>query len=469
MRIRSAYLVLFIAFALATRPVHGQGITFGSGTTVSLGNATLYLSGNWSDNGTFNAGSGTVVFDGTGTQTISDPSGETFYNLTVNKASGNLQFLNDVTVNGTASVTNGTLDLNGHSLSFGSSGTLSETSGKLASGGSVTASSTLSAPSSVNIGGLGAEITSSANLGNTTITRGSTAQMGNGNFGIKRYYDIAPTNDNALNATLVFHYDTSELNGLNESTLQVFRSTDGGTTWVNMGGTVNTTAKTVTLTGVGSFSRWTLGSSDQSLPVQATGFAARADIGSVTISWKTQSEVDNAGFNVLRSDGLRAAADSTSVHFRLVASFAVDDSLKGLGTSSTGRSYDFTDKKVQSGQTYEYKIQSVSTTGETKDLTTLSVTVDVPKTYALYQNYPNPFNPNTMINYQLPINSSVTLKIYDILGREVATLIDQQQDAGVYHVTFDGTKHSSGVYFYRLTAQGNGQRFVSIKKLVLTK
>ncbi len=94
----------------------------------------------------------------------------------------------------------------------------------------------------------------------------------------------------------------------------------------------------------------------------------------------------------------------------------------------------------------------------------------LPKTNSLFQNYPNPFNPTTMINYQLPMNNHVTLKVYDALGREVATLVNGRQNAGLYMVPFDGTRLSSGVYLYRIIIQGNdGKSFVSTKKLVLMK
>ncbi len=88
-----------------------------------------------------------------------------------------------------------------------------------------------------------------------------------------------------------------------------------------------------------------------------------------------------------------------------------------------------------------------------------------PSVFRLYQNYPNPFNPTTVISYKLSAISNVTLKVYDILGRVVATLVSEKQNAGNYSVTFDGGRLASGVYFYRLTA-GN---FVSVKKLVLVK
>ena len=89
----------------------------------------------------------------------------------------------------------------------------------------------------------------------------------------------------------------------------------------------------------------------------------------------------------------------------------------------------------------------------------------VPSQFALEQNYPNPFNPTTVIDYQLPVNSFVTLKVYDVLGREVATLVDGQKSAGYYQTTFDGSRFASGVYFYRIQAG----TFTVVKKFVLMK
>jgi hypothetical protein len=94
----------------------------------------------------------------------------------------------------------------------------------------------------------------------------------------------------------------------------------------------------------------------------------------------------------------------------------------------------------------------------------------VPAGFALYQNYPNPFNPSTAISYELSAKSQVSLKVYDVLGREVATLVDGEQNAGVYKVNFNAAGFASGVYFYRLAAVGNnGKTFSSVKKLMLMK
>ena len=94
----------------------------------------------------------------------------------------------------------------------------------------------------------------------------------------------------------------------------------------------------------------------------------------------------------------------------------------------------------------------------------------VPEGYALTQNYPNPFNPTTLITYQVPVASNITLKVFDILGREVATLVDGMKEAGSYTVPFDGSRLSSGVYIAQITAQGkNAIQFTKGIKLVLSK
>ena len=96
-----------------------------------------------------------------------------------------------------------------------------------------------------------------------------------------------------------------------------------------------------------------------------------------------------------------------------------------------------------------------------------------PGEFALGQNYPNPFNPTTVISYQLPVISRVSLRIYNVLGQEVATLTDDNKQAGSYVVEWDGSKFPSGVYFYRLIAtainSGTRNQFTSTKKLLLIR
>jgi hypothetical protein len=98
-------------------------------------------------------------------------------------------------------------------------------------------------------------------------------------------------------------------------------------------------------------------------------------------------------------------------------------------------------------------------------LTSVEQTSGLPTEYALHQNYPNPFNPLTTISFSLPEQEKVTLRIYDVLGREVATLIDDTLQPGEYRTQFDASGVSSGVYFYRLIAGG----YVSTKKMSVVK
>ena len=89
----------------------------------------------------------------------------------------------------------------------------------------------------------------------------------------------------------------------------------------------------------------------------------------------------------------------------------------------------------------------------------------IPDEYRLEQNYPNPFNPSTTLKYEIPKESYITLKVYDILGREVATLVNKEQKAGYYEVDWNAVSNSSGVYFYRIQAG----EFVETKKMVLLR
>ncbi len=111
------------------------------------------------------------------------------------------------------------------------------------------------------------------------------------------------------------------------------------------------------------------------------------------------------------------------------------------------------------------------TGGETNGLTLVDESEPVPNTYAMWQNYPNPFNPTTMISYQLPTTSSVTVTVYDILGKEVAALVNGTQEAGRYSVGLDASRYgmSSGLYFYKIDATSGARRFVRVMKMLLLK
>ncbi|SLM27878.1 exported hypothetical protein [Desulfamplus magnetovallimortis] len=148
------------------------------------------------------------------------------------------------------------ISMSSNTFTLGSSANLVEGSYRLFGAGNITTTRDLNNITAENVAGLGAVLTTSANLGSTTITRAHTAQTISGNPSILRYYDITPTTNTGLNATLVFNYNDSELNGLTEADLKLWKSTDGGTNWIVSGGTIDTANNTITVTGQDGFSRW---------------------------------------------------------------------------------------------------------------------------------------------------------------------------------------------------------------------
>jgi hypothetical protein len=120
--------------------------------------------------------------------------------------------------------------------------------------------------------------------------------------------------------------------------------------------------------------------------------------------------------------------------------------VEGSGTSNAPKSYSFCDKNISSGK-YSYRLKQIDRDGKFEYSKEVEVTAaGAPNAFALSQNYPNPFNPTTVISYQLSMNSNVTLKVYDMLGREVASLVNELKRAGTHSVSFDASKLSSGLY-----------------------
>jgi|GEM_PF-1587001 len=205
-------------------------------------------------------------------------------------------------------------DLNGNDITLGSTGYLIEGTGRLfGTSGTISTTRSLSSISSLDVALLGAKITTSANMGSTTITRGHAVQTGNGQSSIQRYYDITPTNNSSLNASVYFYYNENELNSISESNLILFRSTDSGSTWTNQAGTVSTANNYVYKTGIGSFSRWTFGSSAASLAgppdtptasaassITATSFSANWSASTGATKYYLDVSTDN-GFEVFVS------------------------------------------------------------------------------------------------------------------------------------------------------------------------
>jgi len=211
----------------------------------------------------------------------------------------------------------------------------------------------------------------------------------------------------------------------------------------------------------GSISGGPYHTADFSLPVQAVSLVAITGNSKVTLVWETGSEFNNAGFEIYRK-----AQDETD--FKYIAGYQTNPELRGLGTSSHGKRYTYTDENVKGGATYVYKIYAVDFNGNRQEFgsITANVVVEIPSKYVLYQNYPNPFNPGTEIRFDLPKSGNVKLEIFNSLGEKVAVLYDGFMEAGYGKVVrWNANGFPSGVYYYRLTADG----FVDVKKMVLMK
>jgi hypothetical protein len=202
---------------------------------------------------------------------------------------------------------------------------------------------------------------------------------------------------------------------------------------------------------------------DNPLPVELVSFRGTATAQGVQLTWQTATELNNAGFEVRRK--------TAGEDFVTIASYRFDPSLRGKGTTSSTTTYSFVDATVEAGKTYTYRLRSVDYDGTIHDYAqTVSVEVREPVQargyeYALEQNYPNPFNPTTTIRYSLKETGKVSVRVYDVMGREVKVLVDGVQGAGEYSVVMDATGLSSGVYVYQLRVGG----LLLTRKMVLAK
>ncbi|MCF8240495.1 MAG: T9SS type A sorting domain-containing protein [Melioribacteraceae bacterium] len=398
------------------------------------------------------------------------------------------ELVSNLTVNNDLKITSGDLDLNGNILTLGGSATFSETAGNTVTGSSgyIQTTRNLNAPSSENVAGLGAIITSSADLGSTNIKRGHAAQSGNSNSSINRYYDISPSNNSELNATLIFCYDDSETSGFTEDNLCLFRS-DDGSTWTQEGGSCNSTTNQIELSGIDAFSMWTASDDSSPLPVELTYFEGNATEDGVLLEWKTATEVNNYGFEVERTLNPRLSFGHPLPGGKKKGWVKIGF-VEGYGNSNSPKDYSFTNPlnpnpnlTLTHASSLMYRLKQIDTDGsfEYSDIVEVTLNNELPAKFELFQNYPNPFNPTTTIKYTIPALTRpsdtlspreregvrVSLTIYNTLGQQVATLIKRELAPGEHKVTFNAQNLSSGVYFYRLTVGD----FTDIKKLSVIK
>jgi len=186
------------------------------------------------------------------------------------------------------------------------------------------------------------------------------------------------------------------------------------------------------------------------IPVELTSFTAVSNNGVVELNWQTATEINNHMFEIERK---AETSEFTTIGY-----------VEGSGTTTEPRSYSYTDNEVNTG-TYTYRLKQIDFDGTFTYSNEVEVDVTAPLTFNLGQNYPNPFNPSTKINYSIPEDGNVKLAVYNIVGEEVAVLVNGFAQAGSFDVTFNASNLPSGVYIYKLQSANS----VQTKKMLLLK
>jgi hypothetical protein len=238
----------------------------------------------------------------------------------------------------------------------------------------------------------------------------------------------------------------------------------GGGTWVDLGGTGSAVpAGTITSTPITDLTTNTVfvlaNSIDGTnvLPIQLTSFTAIASGLNATLAWTTATETNNAGFAIERKI---VNSQSSTVNSWSKIAFII-----GNGTSAIAHSYSYTDASASAG-TYDYRLKQIDADGTSSYSSESEVIVGAAAKALSLSNYPNPFNPSTSILFSVPADGNTIVKIYNIIGQEVATAFTGVATAGKYYkATFDGSRLASGVYYYSI--QNNGQKMV--KKMLMVK
>lgn len=187
------------------------------------------------------------------------------------------------------------------------------------------------------------------------------------------------------------------------------------------------------------------------LPVELASFTATLNKNEINLFWKTETEVDNYGFDVEKKVN---NGEWNKITF-----------VRGNGNSNSPKEYNYTDKELfVGGSRFQYRLKQVDNDGSFEYSDEIEVEV-VPDQFELSQNYPNPFNPATTIRFSLPRATQIKISLYNMLGEQVAAIVEGMFESGYHKVTFNASNLSSGPYIYRLESRD----FVSVKKMILMK
>lgn len=328
----------FLAFSAGLSAQNSFVITPGAEVTVT-GNTPITLQNmNFVNNGTFTPGSGTVSMTGNTLSTISGTGAISFFNLVINNSGGvnlgrNIGVSNQLDMSGMMNVKNFSIAMGATAAIINESETnrLTDDAGNT---GNVTTVRNFASPlANVNPANIGVEFVNAPALGNTTVTRYSTAFVLNGtSVGlIRRYYNIQPANNTALNASVRFYYLDAELNGVTESTAYLWKSTNNGVSWTSIVPNArNTTTNFLQKDNVNDFSLWTIGNNNSALPVILSSFNTNCKENGANLVWKTEMELNSESFIIEKStDAINWQAIGTITAQGVAADYQFTDSEAG--------------------------------------------------------------------------------------------------------------------------------------------
>ncbi len=478
--VNSGKLLIFSVNSTKTFTVNGNLLnngTFGTNNP-NTGNNTVIVLGNITNNGNFKTVQGNsstnVNLSGLSTQSINGSNVITFQGLTINNSS-NISLNNSIIVNGTLTLLNGIILTNNYGVTLGTTGTISNTgNGRIE--GTVTKSiisgttgivRLMSANNYINI-----QSTPAPAITSITITSYPNTQPPDvrpeydPSLGVNRYYEITNVTGTGI-ASLRLDYLDSEMGGsflpANGNIWQYI----GTGPWVDQGGINQAnyyTEMPVPISSTDLIGKYAIADAASEMPVQLAFFVAYSiSPNKVALEWETISEINNYGFYVEKYN------PDLNEYITIEESFQ-----PGAGSTLIPQRYSWTDENV-TGNQVEYRLLQIDLDGLKNYSQPVVVMLNpnsagdnetIPAEFKLNQNYPNPFNPTTKISFSLAKDGFTTLKIYNLLGEEVATLFNDNANAGkLYTVEFNGNNLPSGVYISRLQS-GND---VQTRKMILMK
>lgn len=291
-----------------------------------------------------------------------------------------------------------------------------------------------------------------------------------GSKAIHRWYRISETGNLVYSdATLTLYYSDVELaaSNLSETNLTLWKYENGN--WVNKGGVVNTTNNSVTVAGINPAGDWAFADmNDHSLPVDLISLNGFYENGTIKLKWVTENEIDILGFEIFRrsqgSDG-----------YIYIGGYQTHPSLKSNGNSNTRVEYEFEDRTVNDGETYEYLLLEVGLDYTKNELGSITILASENQSISEYQitgNYPNPFNPITYFKIKSSSKVQLHFYVYDMLGRLIYRSNELLPGSGTHIISWYPEGVSSGTYLYLIEViDANSKKLVQrySGKMILLK